>query len=410
VARDDDEGGFSPPPPRDQRRWVHPSELASAAAAAPLVPPATRRRTRRVVLPRTRPTTLGPTVLVVVALGASVLGAGVALAGAAALGAFADAPERIVEGGAVPAGVVGDLTDTETVARIVDAVEPSVVGIRVTTPDGVARGSGVAIRANGLVATTAPLVAAVGEGGVVEVTDWRGRVHAATVVGADADSGVALLDVDADFLPVAPLATEGPSRLGEMAIVVGAPGPSQVSGTASLGIVSSLGRVVSLDGTTPMLGLAELDQALPQHALGGAVLDRGGAVVGIALPSLQGSFVVPVETVRSVVGELLATGEVAWAWLGVEQGTDLGVEQARSEGVVSGAVVGEVWPGSSADRAGLRPGDVIVQVDGHAVTGINDLITEIRARDVGSTVILTVSRDGSRSWHPVELEERPPGR
>jgi putative serine protease PepD len=406
VARDDDEGGFSPPPPRDERRWVHPSELASAAAASPLVPPRARRWP--VVLPRTRPFTPGPTVLVVLALGASVLGGALALGGAAVLGAFDDAPpERIVEGGAMPAGVVGDLTDTETIARLVDTVEPSVVGVRVNTADGTRRGSGVTIRANGLVATSDALLAGSSD---VEVTDWRGRVHTATVVGTDADSGVAVLDVDADFLPVAPLATEGPARLGEMAIVVGAPGPAQVSGTASLGIVSSLGRVVAIDGTTPMLGLAEIDQALPQHSLGGAVLDRTGAVVGIALPSLQGSFVVPVETVRSVVGELLATGDVAWAWLGVEQGTDLGAAQAGAEGVVNGAVVGEVWPGSSADRAGLRPGDVIVQVDGHAVTGINDLITEIRGREVGSDVILTVSRDGERYWRSVQLEERPAGR
>jgi S1-C subfamily serine protease len=405
VARDDDEGGFSPPPPRDERRWVHPSELAGVAAASPLVPPRVRRRP--VVLPRTRPLTVGPTVLVVIALGASVLGAGLALGSAAVLGAFDDAPaERIVDGGAMPAGVVGDLTDTETVARLVDAVEPSVVGVRITTVDGTRRGSGVTIRANGLVATSDALLAGYT---AVEVIDWRGRVHTATVAGTDPDSGVALLDVDAEFLPVAPLATAGPSRLGEMAIVVGAPGPSQVSGTASLGIVSSLGRVVSIDGTTPMLGLAEIDQALPEHALGGAVLDRTGAVVGIALPSLQGSFVVPVETVRSVVGELLATGEVAWPWLGVEGGTDLDAEQARAEGVVSGAVVGEVSPGSAAERAGLHPGDVIVQVDGHAVTGINDLITEIRSRDVGSFVIITVSRAGERYWHSVQLEERPPG-
>lgn len=387
-----DDGPVGPPLPPEDRLWRHPSEVTWAGVQDP--PP-----------PRSRPWGVA---LVAGLTGAAVTLGVVALAG----GLAAPIRERVVE--RVPADqasialAVGGRGDG--VPAVAAAVAPSVVRLEITAAGGQTSGSGVVLRDDGTLVTAAHLVADAtgvtivrGDGAAV-----RGRVAAsdlvtgvAVVVPDDAEAGHA-------WSP-AVLGSAEALAVGQTAIAVGAPDRPAAGPSVTVGVVSGLGRRVSTGGFV-LHGVIETDAAVSGSSSGGALCDAFGAVVGItvAVPNDEGlGFAIPADVVRSVA-EALLSGEMQHAWLGIE-GADLPSTESSLPGItgMGGVRVLGVEAGGPADGAGIRPGDVVLALDGQRVGSMSELIVALRSKEPGDVVLVELRRDGQDRTVEVTLGERP---
>ncbi|MTV27152.1 PDZ domain-containing protein [Nitriliruptoraceae bacterium ZYF776] len=297
---------------------------------------------------------------------------------------------------------------TRTVADIAAEVGPSVALVSVTGTQGQGSGSAVIYREDGYLVTNAHVVAGASE---VRVTLPDGTVETAEVVGADATSDLAVLRIDADDLPV-PTYAEGAPSVGDSAIAIGS--PFGLEGSVTTGIVSATGRSVPTEGA-PLVDLLQTDAAINPGNSGGALVDGSGAVIGIntAILSASGTssgigFAIPTDTVRAVADQLIDTGSVQHAFLGV-QGETVDPEVAARYGLEAdrGAVIVAVEPDGPAATAGLEPGDIVTAVDGNGVASMPELAGRIQSLRPGDAVELTVVRDGEERTLTAELVERP---
>jgi S1-C subfamily serine protease len=307
-----------------------------------------------------------------------------------------------------------DSSDGDVFGRIPEVVvevEPSVVAVAVEGQQGRGEGSGVIWDDEGLIVTNNHVVAGAAN---LEVVLASGERVEAEVEEADPLSDLAILRVDRDGLPAADFAEELP-EVGELAIAIGNPSGFEQSVTA--GIVSGLHRAIPSGGQTPALvDLIQTDAAISPGNSGGALVDADGDVIGINVaylpPQSSGAvsigFAIPSPTAVSIVRQLLDTGEVERAFLGINP-VQITPELADQFGleVESGAGVERVEPGSAADEGGLRGGDVIVAFEGEDVATIEDLFAQLRKFQPGDEVTLTVVRDGERRELEVTLAERP---
>ena len=267
------------------------------------------------------------------------------------------------------------------------------------------------------------------------VTLADGRTFPAQVVGADPSNDLAVIQINADHLPTPlPLAGNASLRVGQFVIAIG--NPFGLEGTMTMGIISSLGRVIqSPDGR--FIGEAiQTDAAINPGNSGGPLLDLEGRVIGVnsQIVSASGSssgvgFAVPVSTVQRVAPQLIAQGHYSHPWLGMQM-LNITPERAKlfhSAGatlaVDQGLLVIEVVAGGPAAQAGIHGGDHTVRigsanipVGGDIITAVNDTpITTIQeltvyledSTQVGETVQLTVLRDGQTQTILVVLAERP---
>ncbi|MGJ7441256.1 S1C family serine protease [Aquipuribacter sp. MA13-6] len=320
---------------------------------------------------------------------------------------------------AAPAAAV-DGVDWGAVAS---RVQPGVVAIQVASADGSGgEGSGVVIDAEGHVLTNNHVVATAASGGQVRVTLSDGRVLAAEIVGLDPSTDLAVLRlVDApDDLTVAELGRSEDVQVGDPVMAIG--NPLGLSGTVTTGIVSALDRPV----TTQSVGVAsgepvvtaavQTDAAVNPGNSGGPLVDARGQVIGInssiaglGTGSTAGSiglgFAIPVDAAAAVAEQLIEDGTAEHARLGVYlEDTTASVTDGEWAGERLGAGLADVEPGSAADTAGLRPGDVVVAVDGRAATGAESLTALVRVMQPGDTATLVVERDGQAVEVPVTVE------
>ena len=276
-----------------------------------------------------------------------------------------------------------DTSGEEPVAAVADAVAPTVVQIETTT----GLGSGVIYDPDGLVLTAAHVV----EGSnTVTVRLADGTSREGTVVGTDAESdiGVVAIDGGGADLPVAVLADEAPD-VGDLAVAVGS--PFALDQTVTSGIVSALDRPAPAGG--PSVGTIQTDAPINPGNSGGPLANRDGEIIGIAsyIQSDTGGniglgFAIPVDIAERVADALVAGEPVEFGYLGIEGGDAAGGE--------TGALIAAVVPGSPAEDAGLRSGDLVVGLNGDAVTSFGDLGVIIRRHVPGDELELTVSRDG----------------
>ncbi|MEX1177638.1 MAG: trypsin-like peptidase domain-containing protein [Nitriliruptor sp.] len=296
------------------------------------------------------------------------------------------------------------------VGDIAADVSPSVAAVRVSGPRGQGAGSAVIYRADGYLVTNAHVVAS---GGDVSITLPDGTSMPAEVVGADETSDLAVLHVDADSLPV-PTYAEAAPKVGDTSVAIGS--PFGLDGSVTTGIVSALGRSVSTPGV-PLVDMIQTDAAINPGNSGGALVDAAGRIIGIntAILSPSGAnngigFAIPVATVHSVAEQLITTGTVEHAYLGV-QGVTVDPTVTRrydlAEDVREGVVLVDVESASPAEAAGLREGDTIVAVDGERVASMEELAGRIRRSEVGASVPIEVVRDGDRLELETTLTERP---
>ena len=242
----------------------------------------------------------------------------------------------------------------------------------------------------------------------ITVTMADGRSFRAEVVGADPAIDVALLRVKADGdLPEAPLGNSDDLRVGEWVCAIG--NPLGYVHSVTVGVVSFIGRKLfdaSLDD------YIQTDAAINFGNSGGPLINAAGQVVGInsAISSHASNigFAVPINQAVAILPQLKTQGRVSRGFIGVGL-TDVTppLQRALNLPVAKGAMVQDVSPGSPAERAGLRPYDIVVDVEGRQVLNNEELIRDISARPPGSVARLEIMREGRRQTLPVKLAERP---
>jgi serine protease Do len=352
---------FRPPPHPDDRLWRHPSELGR----------------RQGEVGRARDRQGGVPWGVVAAAGA----AGAVLAGAGVF-AFGFGWPKVDRG-----PVIEPPADELPTDGIGQQVAPAVVAIE-------SGGSGIVVRDDGIVLTSASLVDGAGP---MSVRLPDGSSTKADVVGSDPSTGIAVLDLAGHGYRTGVLATEAGLVQGQTSftVSVGAAG----SATTVAAVVGASRRYQTPSGATLDAVVGTTGDA-PAHALGAPLVNPHGVVVGIVTGVDEGSasYVVPVEVARKVSEDLVAIGRVERCWLGIE-GSDAGSPDAPGDGVR----IASVAPNSPADRGGMRPGDVLVEIDGRMIGGMPDLMLVLRSRSPGDQIDATVVRDDNPTTLAVTL-------
>jgi S1-C subfamily serine protease len=301
---------------------------------------------------------------------------------------------------------------SRAVTDVVDRLGPTVVRVDVWKrgkPDRAGSGSGVIVAPDGLVLTNSHVV---GSASRVELTTVDGRGLGARVMGDDPDTDLALVRVDAPItLPAASLGDSKRLKRGQLVVAIG--NPLGFESTVTTGVVSALGRSLRAQSGRLIEDVIQTDAALNPGNSGGPLVSSRGEVVGINTAVILGAqgicFAVASNTASFVLGELVRHGRVRRAYIGISaQQTPIprrlqlaaGLEQA------SAAMVGTVERGSPAANAGLMSGDLIVALDGAAITGADDLIRALTGERIEHALEIDVLRIGKRRRFTVTPLER----
>ena len=235
--------------------------------------------------------------------------------------------------------------------------------------------------------------------------------YRAEVVGTDPSTDLALIKISADHkLPMVPMGDSDTLRVGEWVIAVG--NPYYYEHTVTVGVVSAKNRKLTELSKDPSLDeFIQTDAAINFGNSGGPLLNVNGEVVGVnsAISSVgQGiGFAVPINTAKAILSQLKASGHVSRGYLGVRlQNVTQDLKDAFGLKDTRGALVQDVDKGLPGDKAGIRPGDVIVGVEGKAVSTTDELVKIISAREPGSRVRLNLMRDGRPVMVTARLEDR----
>jgi len=254
-------------------------------------------------------------------------------------------------------------------------------------------GSGVIISPSGYVITNNHVVEAADE---IEVALPDGKTLLARVVGSDPETDLVVLRVDAEHLPAIALGSSETLRVGDIVLAIG--NPFGVGQTVTSGIVSALGRAGL--GINTFENFIQTDAAINPGNSGGALVDAHGSLVGIntAIYSRSGGsmgigFAIPVSTVRMVMEQIIRTGSVTRGWIGVEaQGITPPLAESFGLSSTLGAIIAGVLRNGPADKAGVKPGDVLVEVNGKPVADPQGMLNLIAALEPGSTARLKLKR------------------
>lgn len=321
----------------------------------------------------------------------------------------------------------GDILGSSIVADIAEASSPKVVWIETTyqntqtylTPFGLEQentptqglGSGFFFDNNGYILTNAHVVA---NADSIEVT-LKGQKTplSATLVGMDQELDVAIIKVDLqNKITPLPLGDSDKTRIGDWVVAIG--NPYGLDHTVTLGIVSAVGRPISVGGSNTIYDdMIQTDAAINPGNSGGPLLNLNGEVIGINTAvnaSGQGlGFAIPINTVKKILNELKTKGKLSHPYIGVSLVDVRSVPQIRAYfgNNIYGALVQSVVKDSPAAKAGLRVGDLIMAMDGQDVTSDVDLVTKIRKHKIGDKISLLVMRRGAKITIPLTLGERP---
>ncbi len=353
--------------------------------------------------------------------------------GASAFGAISNANSGSVNTSTQAQNVViNDTTSVTEVSAVAAAAMPGVVTLSVTDSSGSGTGSGVIISTDGYIVTNAHVVTLDGttNSPSIQVRLSDGRLLEGEIVGTDPYSDLAVVKVDADGLVALEFADSDALNVGAVAVAIGA--PMGLPGTVTDGIVSALNRSIevassavpedsgssgssdnpfgfwdyqdnsgSTTSATISLSVIQTDAAINPGNSGGALIDSKGRIVGINVAILSNSsestagsiglgFAIPSNLVKRVAFEIIENGSATHGLLGATVSAAQSIDGATREG----AYVESIVNGGAAQQAGIRPGDVIVRLDGVTITDQVDLTAQVRAHAAGSKVTITLLRGG----------------
>jgi serine protease Do len=336
-------------------------------------------------------------------------------------GVRAPAPPGVAQlpPGAPPAAAPAPTTrvlerEESAIIRVVQQARPAVVNINVraavATPFGLfpqeGQGSGVIVRRDGLILTNNHVVQGAQE---ITVTLLSGRTLRGRVIGADRFSDLAVVRVDGgSALPVVEFGSSSALQVGQTAIAIG--NPFGLGSTVTVGVVSALNRSIQAGPDFIVENLIQTDAAINPGNSGGALLDSSGRLIGIntaIIRDAQGiGFAIPIDHARVVMEQIIERGRVVRPALGVEIRGEIDPTTARAYGLgIDYGVLVVPQPGSPAERAGMRPNDIIIAIDGQKVTNISELRRELFRKRPGDAVRVEVFREGRRLTLTVTLTE-----
>ncbi len=269
-------------------------------------------------------------------------------------------------------------------------------------------GSGVIVSSDGYILTNHHVVEAADE---VEIALVDGRKVKASIIGSDPETDLAVLKIDLQDLPAITFAQPEQAKVGDIVLAVG--NPFGVGQSVTMGIIGALGR--SQVGINTFEDFIQTDAAINPGNSGGALTDIYGNLIGIntAIYSRTGGslgigFAIPVHVVKQIMEQILQSGSVIRGWLGVSM-QNMTRELAESFGLqtTTGSLISSVLRNGPADRAGIKPGDILIAVEADAVLNSSDMLNLVAALSPGETVTVTVMRNGAEKKIQVRVGVRP---
>jgi putative serine protease PepD len=290
----------------------------------------------------------------------------------------------------------------DSVAGIAQRVLPSVVSISTRSIDGAGTGSGFVIDSSGYILTNNHVISkAAQSGGSIQVSLSDGSFYSAKVIGRDVSYDLAVLKITASGLKALQFGDSDTIAVGDLVIAIGS--PLGLTGTVTTGIISAKNRAVTAgeaNSESSFINALQTDAAINPGNSGGPLVDATGAVIGVnsaiaslgttsQLGSIGLGFAIPINQARKTADQLIKNGVATYPVIGVS----LNMNYAENGAQVSTSGRG-ILPGSPAEKAGLRGGDVIIEIDGKEIYSPEELIVSVRAKNVGDRVILGFLRDG----------------
>jgi putative serine protease PepD len=300
-----------------------------------------------------------------------------------------------------------------SIAGIAARVSPSVVSINSLSNQGEDTGSGFFLESNGTILTNNHVVeGAVLSQGKITVNLTNGKSYPATVVGRDAAYDLAVLKIEVTDAPALPLGDSDKVQVGDNVIAIGS--PLGLAGTVTTGIISAKNRAVTSGngtGESSFINALQTDAAINPGNSGGPLVDITGSVIGInsAIASLGSSFgsqagsiglgfAIPINQARKTAEQLIKTGTATYPIVGMlldQSYTGAGAKVAISANAI--------LAGGPAERAGIKPGDIVTSIDGVDIHSSDEAIVAVRAHNVGDIVSMTITRGGKTLKFSVKL-------
>lgn len=295
----------------------------------------------------------------------------------------------------------------DAITKLVEEVTPSVVNIAVkvriqdgSISEGV--GSGVIYSEDGYIITNNHVAGAAQEI-IVRTTD--GKEYVAKLVGANKDTDIAVIKIDAKNLKKANFTSIKNVEVGEIVIAVGS--PFAIEQTVTMGVVSAKGREIAVSSDTlPMVDLIQTDTAINPGNSGGPLINIGGQVIGIntLIYSPSGTnagigFAIPSDTAINIASQIIKYGRAMIPYIGIEMG--------QNTTNIPGVLISVVQKGYPADKAGIKSGDILTKFDGEPVRTNFELLAQILRHNVGDSVQIDIYRNGSTINLSVTLVESP---
>lgn len=323
---------------------------------------------------------------------------------------------------------------SDTAVYAANKILPSIVGIEIkynvtssffmfggqSTSTATASGSGIIISENGYILTNNHVVDTsssnssysyyeLSEATSVKVKLYGdGTTYDATIVGQDSKTDLAVLKIEATGLTAAEFADSDQVKIGEFAMAIG--NPLGLGSSITCGVISAVNRQVSSEGTT--YTCIQTDAAINSGNSGGALVNGEGKVIGVNTLKLSGTgvegigFAIPINSTVNITKDLIEHNKVLRPYIGITT-IDLTEDLAKANNLVVGIYVKHVEDFSSGEKAGIKPGDVIVKADGKEIKTTNELNEIKDTHKIGDEMTITINRNGSEKELTIKLQEAP---
>lgn len=289
-----------------------------------------------------------------------------------------------------------------SIANLAARVIPGVVSISVSASGGSGTGSGFFLSSDGYVLTNNHVVEAAATRGTITVAISTGKKYTAKIVGRDSSYDLAVLKIDVTGAPTLQLGDSDKVAVGDAVIAIGS--PLGLAGTVTSGIISAKNRPVTTgsdSGESSFINALQTDAAINPGNSGGPLVDATGAVVGVnsAIASLGSSaggqsgsiglgFAIPINQGKKTAEQLIKTGSATYPIMGIAVDT-----RYSGSGALISSEANGVTAGGPAEKAGLKAGDLILEIDGVEINSSDELIVAIRSRNVGDKVKIKFKRN-----------------